>query len=276
MLGENAPRNATIHEYLDWTATAVEAKDETEYVSELAAAVAVCVGWSGGADCPPCLCTTASPPPCNPPTHTHTHTGTHQTASTPPPQDFSGFRIVLLYPRERNMWPAPNSSQPQPKADPRLGAPNDPWPGLMIKGRPLTAATIRSGPGYLEVPFVATHENKRGRGFGRCIVEAIEDISRALGIGRLLLCSTCEEHVQSTWKHLGFSETSELDLEALDVRDPDLVHMQVCGGVGVGSGGVLEEGCMCLEGDEVAHVVGVGGRWCVAQTTERPKTAISL
>lgn len=33
MLGENAPRNATIHEYLDWTVTAVEAKDETEYVS---------------------------------------------------------------------------------------------------------------------------------------------------------------------------------------------------------------------------------------------------
>ncbi len=32
MLGESAPRNATIHEYLDWTCTAVEAKDETEYV----------------------------------------------------------------------------------------------------------------------------------------------------------------------------------------------------------------------------------------------------
>jgi ribosomal protein S18 acetylase RimI-like enzyme len=77
-----------------------------------------------------------------------------------------------------------------------------------------------------QVPFVATHENKRGRGFGRCVVEAIEDVARALGIGRLLLCSTVEEHVQSTWKHLGFTETTELDLEALDVRDPDLVHMQ--------------------------------------------------
>jgi hypothetical protein len=32
MLGENAPRNATIHEYLDWTVTAREAVDDTEYV----------------------------------------------------------------------------------------------------------------------------------------------------------------------------------------------------------------------------------------------------
>jgi len=185
MLGENAPRNATIHEYLDWTCTAHESQDDTEY-------------------------------------------------------DFSGFRIVLLYPRERNMWPAPagaQGSQPQPRADARLGAPLDPWPGLQIKGRPLSAATIRSGPGYLEVPFVATHENKRGRGFGRCLVEAIEEVSRALGIGRLLLCSTCEEHVQSTWKHLGFTETTDADLEALDVGDPDLVHMQVCVGV-------WERGCL--------------------------------
>lgn len=59
-----------------------------------------------------------------------------------------------LFPTHR--WPAPNGSQPQERADGRLGAPLDPWPGLAIKGRPLTAATIRSGPGYLEVPFVAT------------------------------------------------------------------------------------------------------------------------
>jgi GNAT superfamily N-acetyltransferase len=154
-----------------------------------------------------------------------------------PAQDFSGFRIVLLYPRDRNMWPAPNGSKPQPRADPRLGAPLDPWPGLQIKGRPLSAATIRAGPGYLEVPFVATHENKRGRGFGRCLVEAIEEISRALKIERLLLCSTLEEHVKTTWRHLGFVETTDADLEALDVRDPDLVHMQVGAGSRVGEGG---------------------------------------
>ncbi|KAI8464587.1 MAG: hypothetical protein J3K34DRAFT_113160 [Monoraphidium minutum] len=171
MVGEDAPRNATIHEYLDWTVTALEAKDETEY-------------------------------------------------------DFSGFRVLLLFPRERNLWPAPNASRPEPRADGRLGAPSDPWPGLLVRSRPLTAATIRAGPGYLEVPFVATHENKRGRGFGRCVVEAVEDVGRALGIGALLLCSTVEEHVRATWSHLGFVETTDADLEALDVQDTDLIHMQ--------------------------------------------------
>lgn len=59
---------------------------------------------------------------------------------------------------------------------------------LQVKGKPLSAATIRTGPGYIEVPFVATHENKRGRGFGRCVVEAIEEVARAMGIKKLLLC----------------------------------------------------------------------------------------
>ena len=33
LYGENAPRNATIHEYLDWTVAGLTARDETEYVS---------------------------------------------------------------------------------------------------------------------------------------------------------------------------------------------------------------------------------------------------
>eukprot|EP00878_Enallax_costatus_P011733 GHUV01012249.1.p1 GENE.GHUV01012249.1~~GHUV01012249.1.p1 ORF type:complete len:353 (+),score=103.53 GHUV01012249.1:1564-2622(+) len=99
-------------------------------------------------------------------------------------------------------------------------------PSAQVKGKPLTSATIRTGPGYMEVPFVATHENKRGRGFGRCIVEAIEEVARALNVGRLLLCSTREESVSSTWKHLGFFETSEEQLHAWNVDDGDLVHMQ--------------------------------------------------
>lgn len=37
MVGENKPRNATIHEYLDWTVTGVEAKNEGEYVSSACA-----------------------------------------------------------------------------------------------------------------------------------------------------------------------------------------------------------------------------------------------
>ena len=95
-----------------------------------------------------------------------------------------------------------------------------------MKGKPLSAATIRTGPDYIEVPFVATHESKRGRGFGRCVVEAIEDVARALNIPRLLLCSTCETSVSSTWKHLGFHETNEQQLAGWNVEDSDLVHMQ--------------------------------------------------
>jgi len=95
-----------------------------------------------------------------------------------------------------------------------------------IKGKPLSAATIRTGPDYIEVPFVATHESKRGRGFGRCVVEAIEDVARALNIPRMLLCSTCETSVSQTWKHLGFHETNEQQLAGWNVEDSDLVHMQ--------------------------------------------------
>jgi N-acetylglutamate synthase-like GNAT family acetyltransferase len=95
-----------------------------------------------------------------------------------------------------------------------------------VKGKPLSAATIRTGPDYIEVPFVATHESKRGRGFGRCVVEAIEDVARALNIPRLLLCSTCETSVSNTWKHLGFFETTEEQLAGWNVEDSDLVHMQ--------------------------------------------------
>jgi GNAT superfamily N-acetyltransferase len=95
-----------------------------------------------------------------------------------------------------------------------------------VKGKPLSAATIRTGPDYIEVPFVATHESKRGRGFGRCVVEAIEDVARALNIPRLLLCSTCETSVSNTWKRLGFFETTEQQLAGWNVEDSDLVHMQ--------------------------------------------------
>ncbi|KAF8069455.1 hypothetical protein HT031_001571 [Scenedesmus sp. PABB004] len=171
-LAGDKPRNATIHEYLDWTVTGVEAKHEGEY-------------------------------------------------------DFSGFRILVLLPRDRIMWPAPGQfDKSEPRRHPLLGAPRDPLPRLQVKGKPLSAATIRTGPGYIEVPFVATHENKRGRGFGRCVVEAVEEVARALGVGRLLLCSTREESVSATWRHLGFKETSEQQLAVWDVEDSDLVHMQ--------------------------------------------------
>eukprot|EP00877_Chromochloris_zofingiensis_P012674 jgi/Chrzof1/7660/Cz02g32010.t1 len=125
------------------------------------------------------------------------------------------------------MWPAPGQNEKTvPKAHPALGASLNPLPALQVKGKPISAATIRTGPGYLEVPFVATHENQRGRGFGRCVLEAIESVARAVGIQRLLLCSTAEESVKSTWRHLGFDYSTEELLASWDVQDSDLVHMQ--------------------------------------------------
>lgn len=61
-----------------------------------------------------------------------------------------------------------------------LGAPLDPLPQLLINSKPVCAATIRGGPGYLEVPFFATQDTKRNRGFGRALLEAIEDIARCV------------------------------------------------------------------------------------------------
>lgn len=49
-------------------------------------------------------------------------------------QDFSGFRVLVLLPRERVMWPRPGQyDQPEPKKHPLLGAPLDPLPQLMVK-----------------------------------------------------------------------------------------------------------------------------------------------
>jgi GNAT superfamily N-acetyltransferase len=88
----------------------------------------------------------------------------------------------------------------------------DPLPQLLTAGKPICAATIRVGLGYLEVsiqahfpicmrisssesrsriddrdhivviclqvPFFATAETKRNRGYGRALLEAIEDVAR--------------------------------------------------------------------------------------------------
>lgn len=49
-------------------------------------------------------------------------------------QDFSGFRLLVLLPRERVMWPAPGQyDKPEPKKHPLLGAPLDPLPGLQVR-----------------------------------------------------------------------------------------------------------------------------------------------
>jgi hypothetical protein len=49
-------------------------------------------------------------------------------------QDFSGFRLLVLLPRERVMWPAPGQyDKPERKKHPLLGAPLDPLPGLQVR-----------------------------------------------------------------------------------------------------------------------------------------------
>jgi hypothetical protein len=204
----------------------------------------------------------------------------------PRPQDFGGFRIVVVLPRYVSHWPYPGSTgnREGKKTHPEMGAPLPPYPLLQTHGRPVSAATIRSGPGYLEIPFVATHEGKRGRGYcryastqgqcaahsaaqaaqrqrcawdaqqsnaaqsnqrnciaaydppaRRCLIEAVEDIARALQVPKLMLCSTNDPIVKSTWHHLGFDFTSEEEMEHWDIPHSDLVYLQnttqVCGGV---------------------------------------------
>lgn len=82
-----------------------------------------------------------------------------------------------------------------------------------------------SGRGFVEVPFFATREGRRGKGYGRCLLEAIEDIARACGAVRILLCSTDDPDTRSTWKRLGFRESTMEDFRAWDVGPSDLLHM---------------------------------------------------
>ncbi|MEW5308633.1 MAG: hypothetical protein WDW38_000576 [Sanguina aurantia] len=167
------PRMATIHEYLDWTVTAVQAEMDDEL-------------------------------------------------------DFGGFRVIVVLPRYRCGWPAPGTAHTHEGVRPslELGAPGNPLPRLEANSRPLSAATVRSGPGYLEVPFVATAETKRGRGYCRCLVEAIEDVARACKLATLMLCSTNDPAVKSTWHHLGFELTDPEHMTAWDILYTDLVHLQ--------------------------------------------------
>ena len=84
-------------------------------------------------------------------------------------QDFAGFRVLCILPRYTPQWPPDGySGCREGVRNPMMGAPLKPLPILQTHSKPLCAATIRSGPGYLEVPFVATQEGKRGKGYCRC------------------------------------------------------------------------------------------------------------
>lgn len=65
----------------------------------------------------------------------------------------------------------------------------------------------------------------RGKGHGRALVEAVEEVARCLGLPRLLLCSTDDPNVKGTWRHLGFHYSTEQDLKDFGVQHGDLLHM---------------------------------------------------
>ena len=65
----------------------------------------------------------------------------------------------------------------------------------------------------------------RNQGFGRALLQALEDLCRALGVPCMLLCSTDDQVTRDTWAHLGFSFTSPQQLAALGVGEGDLLHM---------------------------------------------------
>lgn len=133
---------------------------------------------------------------------------------------------MTLLSRYRPNWPPPdNDDNIGVKVRTNLGAPLDPIPLLTPFGKPISAATVRSGNDYLEVPFFATKQSARGKGYGKALLYAIEDICRYLQLTRIMLCSTDDPQTISTWKHLGFRHTEANELTEWGIAPTHLVHM---------------------------------------------------
>ena len=77
----------------------------------------------------------------------------------------------------------------------------------------------------LTAPSAASLCVCRNQGFGRALLQALEDLCRALGVPCMLLCSTDDQVTRDTWAHLGFSFTSPQQLAAMGVGEGDLLHM---------------------------------------------------
>lgn len=141
-------------------------------------------------------------------------------------QDFWGFRMIMIYARNRPMYPPPRTYDVEvPCVEPRLAAPSPSLPILIPRGKPLTAATIRCGPNYLEVPFFATVDHRRGQGFGRILLEVIEEIARAIGVSLIMLCSENHQNTWGVWEHLGFKKTTRGEFASFGIHQEELLHM---------------------------------------------------
>ena len=92
--------------------------------------------------------------------------------------DFGGFRTIMLFSRHKPEHPPPGVYDAASASTvPGLGGSLPAKPCLMTRAvKPMCVATIRVGDGYMEVPFFATNDNHRGRGYGRCLLEAIEAV----------------------------------------------------------------------------------------------------
>jgi GNAT superfamily N-acetyltransferase len=125
--------------------------------------------------------------------------------------DFGGFRTVLLYPRHKPEYPPKGAYETATAVPPRgLGGTKPPLPDLLTKGtKPVAAATIRVGQGYLEIPFFATSDSHRGKGYGRCLLEAIEQVClRSLCSIRQLAWSMHQAQAQTKNKKRGKNTTN--------------------------------------------------------------------
>ena len=142
-------------------------------------------------------------------------------------QGFDGFILIVLLPRYRQTHPPPGAAHEltDPPSHDKLGASRGPVPPLMVHGKPISAATIRAGSTFLEVPFVATHETRKGRGYGRCLMEAIEDVARCLGKRTLMLCSTDDEKTLSIWSHFGYQPTVDSTWDELGIDHNEMLYM---------------------------------------------------
>ena len=72
--------------------------------------------------------------------------------------------MVAVLPRHKPNWPAPGAYEEEsPKRFKGMGAPSNPLPTLLPGGKAISAATIRLGLGWMEVPFVATQVHCNGQ-----------------------------------------------------------------------------------------------------------------